>query len=183
MRSNRRWLDRRIASARMARIGAKLPMSDRTTSPQELPIGAIRNIRQDQLSWLVFLRFPIGVASADSATRSGSRHGRMTAAVPRSTWGRARPDRSSAAGCPVQRIIVEMLLSRPQAVEAEIGGEPGQPDFLVRHARASEQSSPAVAGRHHHHADIHGALLRSLCAANFGSELPPAGELGRRCRA
>ena len=81
-----------------------------------------------------------------------------------------------------ERIVVEVVLGRPQAVEAEVGGEPGQPDFLLPHARVGA-IIPAVAGEHHHHADIHGALLRSLCVANYRSELPLAGEPGRRCRA
>src|SRR6266849_364302 len=70
-----------------------------------------------------------------------------------------------------ERIVVEVVLGRPQAVEAEVGGEPGQPDFLLPHARVGA-IIPAVAGKHHHHADIHGALLRSLCVANYRSELP-----------
>src|SRR5205823_9934719 len=57
-----------------------------------------------------------------------------------------------------------MVLSRPQAVEPQIGGEPSQPDLLVPYASV-RTVLPAIAGEHHHHADIHRALLRSLCLA------------------
>ena len=60
-----------------------------------------------------------------------------------------------------ERVVVEVMLGRPQAVEAEIGGEPRQPDLLVPHAIVGAVV-PAVAGEHHHHADIHEASLHSL---------------------
>src|SRR5690349_24638943 len=60
-----------------------------------------------------------------------------------------------------------MVLGGPQAVEAEIGGEPRQPDLLVPHLRV-RAVLPAVAGEHHHHADIHGMLLHSLSAGGPG---------------
>ena len=56
-----------------------------------------------------------------------------------------------------ERVIVEMVLRRPEAVEAQIGGEPGQPDLLVPHAGVGAVV-PAVAGEHHHHANVHSAF-------------------------
>ena len=44
-----------------------------------------------------------------------------------------------------ERGVVEVVLGRPQAVETEIGGAPGQPDLLVPHARVGAVL-PAVAG-------------------------------------
>ena len=56
-----------------------------------------------------------------------------------------------------ERIIEEMVLGRPQHVEARVGGEPRQPDLLVPHLVVAD-ALPAIAGEHHHHADIHGVL-------------------------
>src|SRR5712672_724892 len=61
-----------------------------------------------------------------------------------------------------------MMLGRPQAVEAEIGGESRQPDLLIPHPRIGAVL-PAVAGEHHHHADIPEMLLRSLSARRAGN--------------
>ena len=58
-----------------------------------------------------------------------------------------------------ERVVVEVMLGRPQTVEAEIGGEPREADFLVPHALVGTVV-PAVAGEHHHHADIHRPLRR-----------------------
>src|SRR5207253_10255214 len=60
-----------------------------------------------------------------------------------------------------ERIVVEVVLRRPQAVETQIGGEPSQPDLLIPHTSVGAVL-PAVAGEHHHHADIHGPLLPTL---------------------
>ena len=54
-----------------------------------------------------------------------------------------------------ERVIEKMMLGRPQRVKAGIGGEPCQPDFLVPHLIVADVL-PAIAGEHHHHADIHG---------------------------
>ena len=54
-----------------------------------------------------------------------------------------------------ERVVVEVMFGRPEAVEAQIGGEARQPDLLVPHA-AVGAVLPAVAGENHHHADIHG---------------------------
>ena len=64
-----------------------------------------------------------------------------------------------------ERVVVEVMLGRPQAIEAQVGGEPRQPDLLVPHAIVGAVL-PAVAGEHHHHADIHEASsIRCLIAA------------------
>ena len=54
-----------------------------------------------------------------------------------------------------ERVVVEVVFGRPQAVEAQIGGSAGQPDLLVPHPGVGA-ILPAVAGENHHHADIHG---------------------------
>ena len=64
-----------------------------------------------------------------------------------------------------ERVIVEVVLGRPEAVEADFGGEPGQPDLLIPHAGVGA-ILPAVAGEHHHHADIHGVSLLFLFACS-----------------
>ena len=65
-----------------------------------------------------------------------------------------------------ERIVVEVMLGRPQAVEPEIGGEPREANLLVPDARVGAVV-PAIAGEHHHHADIHGP--------------PPAGSSAGEC--
>ena len=54
-----------------------------------------------------------------------------------------------------ERVIGEMVFGRPEAIEAEIGGGPGQTDLFVPYP-AVGAVLPAVAGENHHHADIHG---------------------------
>jgi hypothetical protein len=58
------------------------------------------------------------------------------------------------------RVVVEMMLGRPQAVETEIGGEPREADFLIPHTSIGAVL-PAVAGEHHHHPNVHRVFLRS----------------------
>ena len=53
-----------------------------------------------------------------------------------------------------KRIIEEMMLGRPQHVEARTRRQPRQPDFLVPNPIVADVV-PAIAGEHHHHADIH----------------------------
>ena len=55
-------------------------------------------------------------------------------------------------------VVVEMVLGRPQHVEPGVGGEPCQPDLLVPHL-VVRAVVPAVAGEHHHHADVHARIL------------------------
>ena len=66
-----------------------------------------------------------------------------------------------------ERVVVEVMLGRPQAIEAEVGGEPRQPDLLVPHAIVGAVV-PAVAGEHHHHADIHEASSIRLSDCSDG---------------
>ena len=82
-----------------------------------------------------------------------------------------------------ERIVVEVMLGRPQAVEAEIGGQPCQPDLLVPDAGIGT-ILPAVAGEDHHHADIHRTLLSrhslgSLLIWSFRGAGAPEQALGR----
>src|SRR6516165_12641961 len=63
-----------------------------------------------------------------------------------------------------ERVVVEVVLGRPQAVEPQVGGEPRQPDLLVPYPCVGAVV-PAVTGEYHHHANIHRTLLRSLCLA------------------
>src|SRR5262249_23274566 len=53
-----------------------------------------------------------------------------------------------------ERVVVEMVLGGPQAIEPEVGGEPSQPDLFLPHACIGAVI-PAVAGEDHHHPDIH----------------------------
>jgi hypothetical protein len=59
-----------------------------------------------------------------------------------------------------ERVVVEVVLGRPEAVESQVGGEARQANLLVPHPRVGA-IVPAVAGEDHHHPDIHGALLRT----------------------
>jgi hypothetical protein len=63
-----------------------------------------------------------------------------------------------------ERVVVEVVLGRPQAVEPQVSGEPRQPDLLVPYSYIGA-AVPTVAGEHHHHADIHRRLLRSVSLA------------------
>jgi hypothetical protein len=63
-----------------------------------------------------------------------------------------------------ERIVIEVVFGRPQAVEAQIGCDLRQPDLFVPYSRV-RTAVPAITGEHHHHADIHRALLRLLSVA------------------
>ena len=54
-----------------------------------------------------------------------------------------------------ERVVVEVVLRRPQAIESQIGGEIGEAKFLVPHL-AVRPVFPAVARENHHHSNIHG---------------------------
>ena len=56
-----------------------------------------------------------------------------------------------------ERVVVEMVLGRPQAVEAAIGGQPREPDLFLPDAIVGAVV-PAVAGEDHHHPNVHGFL-------------------------
>ena len=122
--------------------------------------------------------------AAFSATRSGSCQGRMTAAVPTSMSGQTRRQvghQLDVVGH--EGVVVEMVLGRPQAVEARVGGEAREPDLLVPDA-VVRAVVPAVAGEHHHHADVHGVSLRVLLARMVprtgGQDNPRAPAAARR---
>src|SRR4029450_1656559 len=74
-----------------------------------------------------------------------------------------------------ERVVVEVVLDRPQQVEAQVDGLPGEaqllvPDLLVGHV------APAVAGEDHLQADVHRVLpLRSARAARARGPNGPAG--------
>ena len=61
-----------------------------------------------------------------------------------------------------------MVLDRPDHVEAELVGEARQAELLVDHLAVAD-AGPAMAGKHHLHADIHGfaLLLRSGKKSNL----------------
>jgi hypothetical protein len=64
--------------------------------------------------------------AAFSATRSGSCQGRITAAVPTiDVRAERRQMRHQREVVGHERVVVEMMLGRPQAVEPEIGGDAG----------------------------------------------------------
>ena len=75
-------------------------------------------------------------------------------------WASGREIRHQLEIVRHERVVVEVMLRRPQAVETEIGGEPREADFLLPHARIGAVL-PAVAGEHHHHPNVHRVLLRS----------------------
>ena len=62
-----------------------------------------------------------------------------------------------------ERVVVEMMLGRPQHVEAGVGGEPRQADLLVPDL-VVRAVVPAVAGEHHHHADVHDRSSIRACS-------------------
>ena len=79
----------------------------------------------------------------------------MTAAVPRSMFGHAAvriAHQLEVVGD--ERVVAKVMFGRPQTVEAKIGGEPREADFLIPHTLVGI-IVPAIAREHHHHADIH----------------------------
>jgi hypothetical protein len=66
-----------------------------------------------------------------------------------------------------KRIIEEMMLDRPDDVEAEFVGEAGEADFLLP-GLAVAHAGPAVAGEDHLNADVHaGSPGRGLSTAGY----------------
>ncbi len=56
-----------------------------------------------------------------------------------------------------ERVIVEVVLHGPQHVEAEVGGQPGEPEFLVPDLLVGHVA-PSVAGEYHLQANVHRVL-------------------------
>ena len=53
-----------------------------------------------------------------------------------------------------ERVIVKMMLDRPQHVEAELVGQSRQPQFLIPHLSVADLV-PTIAGEDHLDSDIH----------------------------
>ena len=51
-------------------------------------------------------------------------------------------------------VVVEVVFGGPEAVEAGVGGQLGETEFLLPHPGVGA-SFPAVAGEDHHHAYVH----------------------------
>ena len=76
-----------------------------------------------------------------STTRSGSFHGTITAPVP--SWIRRRLRRHARQELDVvgaRGVVGEVVLGRPERVEAERLGEVGDPDLIAHHVASSEAS-------------------------------------------
>ena len=84
----------------------------------------------------------------------GQDHGRGTEADIRALRRQVRHELEVVRA---ERVVVEVVLHRPQHVEAEVGGQSGEPELLVPDLFIGHVA-PSVACEHHLHTDVHRVL-------------------------